>query len=127
MSDDGADNITRQSKGPLAGCAARTEHGCGSAFGLTPRDVEARVPESGLGLSANAVARRNAGGRLPGGKPCDREGHARFGKGALETGEQVHGFRKWAPGAETTGTCAWDLPADSHRASALLHVCPAKL
>ncbi len=34
MSDDGVDNITRQSKGPLAGCAARTVKGCGSAFGL---------------------------------------------------------------------------------------------
>jgi hypothetical protein len=36
-SEEGVDNITRQSKGPLAGRAGRTGKGCGSAFGLGPR------------------------------------------------------------------------------------------
>jgi hypothetical protein len=44
-----------------------------------------------LGPDANALAERNADGRLPGGEPCEGEPHARFWEGVLETAPDVHG------------------------------------
>jgi len=71
----GADNITRRSEGPLAGCATATAKIFGS------RSLAGR-----WGRSPTQVALGNAAGRLPGGKPDEGEPHVRFGKGEQETG-----------------------------------------
>jgi len=71
----GADNITLRSEGPLAGCATATAKTFGSRSFAGRWD---RRP--------TWVAPGNAAGRLPGGKPDDREGQVRFGKGEQETG-----------------------------------------
>ena len=101
-SEEGADNRTRRSEGPPAGCADRPGRGCGHASGLTTRGIEARGPGGLLGPTTNAVARRNVAGRRPGGKPCEGEPHARFGKGALETGGCAPRPRDMGAGEETT-------------------------
>src|SRR5664279_201637 len=71
----GADNITRRSEGPLAGCATATAKTFGS------RSLAGR-----WGRSPTQVALGNAAGRLPRGKPDEGEPHVRFGKGEQETG-----------------------------------------
>ena len=110
VAGNGVDNTTRRSEGPPARCASLTGNGCGNARVATDpptacdddkpckgwpvtwwpavgssRVVEAKYLLGMLGSSVNVVARRNAGGRLPGGKPCEVAPHARFGEGVLET------------------------------------------
>src|SRR5664279_251178 len=84
----GADNITRRSEGPLAGCATATAKIFGS------RSLAGR-----WGRSPTQVALGNADGRLPGGKPDEGEPHVRFGKGEQETGfatAPAPHFTRWA-------------------------------
>ncbi len=89
--------------------------GCGLASRghlPAPERDQAQGPPRMLGSVANAVAGRNAAGRLPGGEPCDREGHARFWEGVLETESVVYGDglspcvgnpRSRQPGLKTRG------------------------
>jgi hypothetical protein len=49
VSEDGTDNITCPSEGPLAGCALRAGTGCGIAFGLSTRLVRPENRDACLG------------------------------------------------------------------------------
>ena len=89
ISNDRQDNITCRSEGPLAKCAEQTV----MAVRLPRWLLLTRFGGVCLCTASNAWAscqrlrqRRNAAGRLLGGKPCEGEPHARFGKGVLETG-----------------------------------------
>ena len=57
----GEDTTTRRSEGPPARCASN------------PAKARAEEPMRALGSVVNVVARRNATGRRPGGKPCEGE------------------------------------------------------
>jgi hypothetical protein len=88
-SDDRRKNRNRPSEGPVAGCAARLEGlwACQDQWLFThPPLADRPRPTFGRrGHFANVVASRNAGARLPGGKPDEGELHVRFGGRAPET------------------------------------------
>src|SRR5450631_2209401 len=84
----GTDNITCPSEGPVAGCAVGVLASAGRRdFGpqLAAVRVSCGLGPGSLGWFANAVARRTADHRLPGGTPCAGEPHARGGRGREET------------------------------------------
>ena len=86
-SDERRNNRTRWSEGPVAGCATRSEGLRACCYAIHPSTVGGQVHAGMmlLGAFANALALRNAGVRLPGGKPDEGELHVRFGEGLQET------------------------------------------
>jgi len=76
---NGVDNITRRSEGPLSRCARDPENDVGLPDRL---DTHPRIAERSMtwgassGRAPTPVARRNARGRLPGGKPDEGEPRA---------------------------------------------------
>ena len=88
---------TVRSEGPVAGCAMRLgeQRDCRARSAAThPSTIrgDVRTGPLSLGAFANVVATRNAGVRLPGGKPDEGELHVRFGERVLETERWV-----WPP------------------------------
>ncbi len=75
-SDEGVDNRTRRSEGPLAECAAQ-RRGSGIAARLFTRGTTSRR-DGCWDAGPTPVAGRNAAHRLLGGEPCAGESHARF-------------------------------------------------
>ena len=75
-SDEGVDNKTRRSEGPLAEWAAQ-QGGSGIAERLFTRRTKSRR-DGCWGVGPTLVAGRNAARRLLGGEPCAGESHARF-------------------------------------------------
>ena len=96
-SDERRNNRTRRSEGPVAGCATRSEGLRACCDAIHPSTVGGQVHAGSLSLGAfaNAVAPRNAGVRLPVGKPDEGELHVRFGEGLQETSRRKR-FRAWA-------------------------------
>lgn len=89
-SDERRNNRNRRSEGPVAGCATRPAglRACRATSAATHPSTfggQVRAGVLSLGVSANVLATRNAGARLPGGEPDEGELHVRFGEGALET------------------------------------------
>ncbi len=82
-SDEGVDNRTRRSEGPLAECAAQ-RRGSGIAARLFTRGTTSRR-DGCWDAGPTPVAGRNVARRLLGGEPCAGEPHARFREGRLET------------------------------------------
>ena len=82
-SDEGVDNRTRWSEGPLAEWAAQ-QGGSGIAERLFTRRTKSRR-DGCWDARPTPVAGRNAARRLLGGEPCAGESHARFREGGLET------------------------------------------
>ncbi len=110
-----------RAKGLQPGARRRGE-GCGIAHWATnplPRGNQAEEPSPTRGPVANAMAARNAAGRLPGGEPCEGEPHARFWKGVLET--ERGPWRRIEPLCGKPQESAAGPTDSGHRASALLH------